>query len=66
MHFSTDRAAHTTAFDGPVVDHWLKPKIAQTHKAPATLAATCPAHAGYVTWPNGHNNKGGIRAFIYA
>ena len=23
MHFSTDRIAHTTAIDGPVVDHWL-------------------------------------------
>ena len=30
MHFPTDRTEHTTAFDGPVVDHLLKPKIAQT------------------------------------
>ena len=29
MHFPTDRTAHTTAFDGPVVDHWLEQKIAQ-------------------------------------
>ena len=24
MHFSIDRTVHTTAFDKPVVDHWLK------------------------------------------
>ena len=30
MHFSIDRTVHTTAFDKPVVDHWLKRKIAQT------------------------------------
>ena len=23
MHFSIDRTVHTTAFDNPVVDHWL-------------------------------------------
>ena len=30
MHFSIDRTVHTTAFDKPVVDHWLQRKIAQT------------------------------------
>ena len=30
MHFSIDRTVHTTAFDKPVVDHWLKRKIAQS------------------------------------
>ena len=30
MHFSIDRTVHTTAFDEPVVDHWLERKIAQT------------------------------------
>ena len=30
MHFSIDRTIHTTAFDKPVVDHWLERKIAQT------------------------------------
>ena len=30
MHFSIDRTVHTTAFDKPVVDHWLEQKIAQT------------------------------------
>ena len=30
MYFSIDRTVHTTAFDKPVVDHWLKRKIAQT------------------------------------
>ena len=30
MHFSIDRTVHTTAFDKPVVDHWLERKIAQT------------------------------------
>ena len=28
MHFSIDRTLHTTAFDKPVVDHWLERKIA--------------------------------------
>ena len=35
MHFPTDRKAHTTAFDGPVVDYWLEWKIAQTANASA-------------------------------
>ena len=30
MHFSIDRTVHTTAFDKPVVNHWLERKIAQT------------------------------------
>ena len=30
MHFPIDRTVHTTAFDKPVVDHWLERKIAQT------------------------------------
>ena len=30
MQFSIDRTVHTTAFDKPVVDHWLERKIAQT------------------------------------
>ena len=29
MHFSIDRTVHTTAFDKPVVDHWLERKIAR-------------------------------------
>ena len=33
MHFPTDRAAHTTAFDEPVVDHLLQQKIAQIANA---------------------------------
>ena len=33
MHFLTDKTAHTTAFDVPVVDHWLERKIAQTANA---------------------------------
>ena len=35
MHFPTDRTAHTTAFDGSVMDHWLEWKIVQTANAPA-------------------------------
>ena len=27
MHFSIDRTVHTTAFDKPVVDHWLERNI---------------------------------------
>ena len=30
VYFPTDMAAHTTAFDRPVVDHWLERKVAQT------------------------------------
>ena len=30
MHFSIDRTVHTTAFDKPVVDHWLERKIAES------------------------------------
>ena len=30
MHFPTDRTAHTTTFDGQLVDHWLEQKVAQT------------------------------------
>ena len=33
MHFPIDSTAHTTPFDGPVVDHWLERKIAQTANA---------------------------------
>ena len=32
MHFSIDRTVHTTAFDKPVVDHWLERKIATLTK----------------------------------
>ena len=32
-HFPTDSIAHITSFDGPVVDHWLEWKIAQTVNA---------------------------------
>ena len=35
MHFPIDRTAHSTAFDGPVVDCWLEWKIAQTENASA-------------------------------
>ena len=35
MHCPTDRTAHTTALNGPVVDHWLEWKIAQTANASA-------------------------------
>ena len=35
MHFPTDKTAHNTAFDGPVVDHWLERKMAQTANASA-------------------------------
>ena len=34
MHIPLDRIADTTAFDGPVVDHWFEWKIAQTANAP--------------------------------
>ena len=34
MHFLRDRTAHTTTFDGLVVDHLLEQKIAQTANAP--------------------------------
>ena len=40
MHFSIDRTVHTTAFDKPVVDHWLERKIAQTAAGTASKADT--------------------------
>ena len=40
MHFSIDRTVHTTAFDKPVVDHWLERKITQT-AAGSTEKAEC-------------------------
>ena len=53
MHFPIDRTAHITAFDGPVVDHWLEWKLAQTANASgmqarsddpsALLPELCPA-----------------------
>ena len=36
--FNRERTAHTPAYDGPVVDHWLEQKIAQTANAPAMQA----------------------------
>ena len=40
MHFSIDRTVHTTAFDKPVVDHWLERKIAQTAAGSLSLRNT--------------------------
>ena len=33
MYFPTGSTSHPTAYDGPVVDHWLKWRIAQTVNA---------------------------------
>ena len=41
MHFLTDRTAHTTAIDGPVVDHWLEQKMAQTANASTMQEGAC-------------------------
>ena len=41
-----DRTANTTAFDGPVVNHWLVPKIAQTANASGICHAGSIDHAG--------------------
>ena len=35
VYFPTDRTAHTTAFDRPIVNHWSEWKIAQTANASA-------------------------------
>ena len=35
MHFPTDRTAHTTAIDTPIVNHWLERKITQIENASA-------------------------------
>ena len=43
MHFPSDRTAHTTAFDGPVVVHWLKENSPN---------CKCPHHAGSIRHPN--------------
>ena len=36
MHFSIDRTVHTTAFNIPVVDHWLERKIATSNDSSTT------------------------------
>ena len=38
MHFPTGRTVYTTAFDGPLVDHWLERQIDQTANASAMQA----------------------------
>ena len=38
IHFPIDRTAHTTSFDGPVVDHGLDQKITQTANTSAMQA----------------------------
>ena len=57
MHFPTERTAHTTCFDGPVVDHWLGRKIAQTENASVmqddpNLHSSVLYHMSYVPPPN--------------
>ena len=42
MHFSIDRTVHTTAFDKPVVDHWLEWKI--SNKSRPYYVAECGIH----------------------
>ena len=44
MYFPTDRTAHITAFDGPIVDHWLERKIAQP--ANAVIGQSKPTQVG--------------------
>ena len=47
MHFPTDSTALTTAFDGPVVDHWLERKIDQTAlHPPCRLNRMIPTFTG--------------------
>ena len=46
MHFAKERIAHTTAFDGPVVDQWLELKISQTANASTMQDRFFPRHAG--------------------
>ena len=68
MHFSIDRTVHTTAFDKPVVDHWLERKIAQTAagstekvirvNAPGTNA--CYLHGGSKTHLHGEASPCGV------
>ena len=38
FYIPTDRTVHTTAFDEPVVAHWLERKIVQTANTPAMQA----------------------------
>ena len=42
MHLPTERTAHTTAFDGALVDHWLEQKIAQMANTRARVAVVFP------------------------
>ena len=50
MHFSIDRTVHTTAFDKPVVDHWLERKIYFIRIWPTLLEVLLvPNHSVMVT-----------------
>ena len=54
MHHPTDRITHTTAFDTPVVEHWLEREIAQwVH--PMKDRSDDPSHNERTLYP--HNNK---------
>ena len=50
MHFSIDRTVHTTAFDKPVVDHWLEWKIAQTAAGPTEKDRSDDKDISSATW----------------
>ena len=58
MHFPTDRITHTTAFDGPVVDHCnLKPKL-QMHplcRIDRMIEAFTGGHS--ITWATSHSSR---------
>ena len=65
MHFSIDRTVHTTAFDKPVVDHWLERKIAQTAAGSTEKARSddrphqrrARYRLNYIPLPKKNNNK---------
>ena len=46
MHFSIDRIVHTTAFDKPVVDHWLPVGSLYTNTATGITNYCLPVFAG--------------------
>ena len=50
MHFPTERIAHTIDFDGPVVDHCLEWKRAQTANASAMQDGSTMQEDPNVEW----------------
>ena len=58
MHHHTDKITHTTAFDTPVVEHWLKQEIAQWVHHEGSIRR--PIASCYIQLPRGKQPTGNI------